>query len=408
VKRKVSEFPISTVLPKCPNCQGTFFQKNLPIHNHRFFGSCRQCGLTYTTPLPTDIQLRQIYKNFEQNGVDKTVFNETSDFWEIAKERFSIVTRKQDIKTSKKLLEIGSSYGLFLQNFSDTAWEVYGVEPSHHPAALSQEKWKLGNIHNCIFDDVVYPEATFDTVCCFHVLEHLASPRAFVTKIRKMLKPEGKLFIAVPDLTRVTSNISEYYFINYSLHLMFFTPRTLSSFLKSCGFEVLSITNEKDRSSESGSMLIEAKYCQKKTDNVPIDLVHGRKYAERIMHIKKVLQNSFQEYADSGRTVAIFGGGTHTQGLLDCLGDIDHSIMIIFDDDLSRRDQVINGIRIRPFLLEYWEDVDIIVVSSLASENSILARLHQSRNVHQTPCYGIYRDILTSICPQKTVDRNCS
>ncbi len=43
-----------------------------------------------------------------------------------------------------------------------------------------------------------FPDASFDTVLCSQVLEHVFTPEAFLTEIRRVLRPGGVLLLTVP------------------------------------------------------------------------------------------------------------------------------------------------------------------------------------------------------------------
>ena len=43
----------------------------------------------------------------------------------------------------------------------------------------------------------------FSLILCFDVLEHLEDPTSVLRKLRALLKPEGKLFITVPNLSLI-------------------------------------------------------------------------------------------------------------------------------------------------------------------------------------------------------------
>lgn len=44
-----------------------------------------------------------------------------------------------------------------------------------------------------------YLPKQYDMVCCMHVVEHLANAKQALKNLMAMVKPEGILFLAVPD-----------------------------------------------------------------------------------------------------------------------------------------------------------------------------------------------------------------
>ena len=60
-----------------------------------------------------------------------------------------------------------------------------------------------------------------DTIICISVIEHLKNPKLFVKEMRRILKPEGNLFLQVPFMWRVHEAPHDYSrFTPYALELM--------------------------------------------------------------------------------------------------------------------------------------------------------------------------------------------
>ncbi len=73
-----------------------------------------------------------------------------------------------------------------------------------HPADPSVQKWDLQ-------DDLPFPDESFDVVYHSHVLEHLskADGLQLLRRCRRVLKPNGILRVAVPDLERIVRDYLE-------------------------------------------------------------------------------------------------------------------------------------------------------------------------------------------------------
>ena len=83
------------------------------------------------------------------------------------------------------------------------------------------------------------------------VLEHLKNPRSYLDKIYKLLKSDGYIFVAVPNINSIsnrlkffaekvgvrTKNVGKYY--DTSHHVVYYTPDTLVRLLENTGYEVL-------------------------------------------------------------------------------------------------------------------------------------------------------------------------
>ena len=97
-----------------------------------------------------------------------------------------------------------------------------------------------------------YPDATFDVVTVWDVLEHAADPTAFLTECRRIMKPGGLLIVNYPDIDSwIAKRMGRRWPMLISVHLYFFTPKTLTDILRRTGFDVVDIAwkngNQKTR-----------------------------------------------------------------------------------------------------------------------------------------------------------------
>lgn len=391
--KSTNEHEAITSYLSCPVCSADSYKPLYQLHHDLDFGVCQKCGLSYVAPLPSNNELAEIYNSFKQSYPNPEIIADSSDFSLIARERFSFVTENRDLLSSSNLLDIGSGYGLFLNCFRQTNWQVHGVEPSIIPVTFSKKELDLKNIQNCMLADAIFEPASFDVICSFHVIEHLKSPIIMLKRIKEILKPDGRFFLATPDLAKMPADIRHYFFLYHRLHLTLFTPATINSTLQRCGFEIMRVQQENDHSAESGSMIIEARHGNKADIN-PEESNFTDLYAEKLNKMQKELVQKFLKWKKQSKSIAIYGGGVHTQGLLECIeqtGTTDF-IKIIFDDDPAKSGEQIHNIPIQPFSEEHLENIDIIVASSLVSEQLILDKLNKKYN--QVELIGIYRDIL--------------
>jgi 2-polyprenyl-3-methyl-5-hydroxy-6-metoxy-1,4-benzoquinol methylase len=107
---------------------------------------------------------------------------------------------QQYFSGTRRLLEIGAGDGAFLSHVS-------GVFPSLHLAALEIDQTTqaarqslTGLREFSTFEEIRKAEETFDLICLFHVLEHIADPREFLNNCLACLTPQGRMIIEVPSL----------------------------------------------------------------------------------------------------------------------------------------------------------------------------------------------------------------
>lgn len=105
---------------------------------------------------------------------------------------------QQVIKKGDKVLDIGCGSGIFLEGLKSTTTQLFGLE--FNPQAIEACRQKNIEIHSGDLKDLseTYAEQ-FDVITYFQVLEHIADVHSFVENSIKLLKPKGKLVIAVPN-----------------------------------------------------------------------------------------------------------------------------------------------------------------------------------------------------------------
>ncbi len=107
----------------------------------------------------------------------------------------------------------------------------------------------------------------------------------------------------------------------------------------------------------------------------------------------ETLRQSFDRWTSSGRKIAIYGGGIHTRALLELSGISPGQIHLIIDDDSAKQGRSLHGIPIYTPQQAFDLGMDVIVVSSLASEHQILDKLRDTVNGN-IELVGIYRDLM--------------
>jgi 2-polyprenyl-3-methyl-5-hydroxy-6-metoxy-1,4-benzoquinol methylase len=149
------------------------------------------------------------------------------------------------LKPTGKLLDVGTHCGFFLRMARGMGWELHGVEPS--PAAeLAHEFFGL-NVHRGQLHDLRFPPQSFDVVTLIDVLEHLDNPPHLLGEVRRLLKPDGMVFIKTPNarynlfklrLVRRTLGLKQVEIFDAKEHVVHYTRETLSWVLQRAGFEV--------------------------------------------------------------------------------------------------------------------------------------------------------------------------
>jgi len=204
---------------------------------------CVQCGLVYQNPRPTLAEMDQHYPPEYEPYVDHIA--QTKRNWLLQKaidhgtnKRCRFVTRHKPVG---RLLDVGCAMGGFLLGMRKQGnWTVAGVEVNQVVAHVAQERYGL-DVFAGTLEEAHYPDASFDAVTLWDVLEHLHDPFAALEEIHRILDTDGIVLIRVPNLASWDANVfgRAWAGLDAPRHLYVYTPESLTALLTKAGFQIL-------------------------------------------------------------------------------------------------------------------------------------------------------------------------
>ena len=209
---------------------------------------CGGCGLGRLEPLPTRSAVEAVYssptyaQSYDAAGQDFVVSEETAG--EQLAPRFARLGYY--LRNQGKLLDIGASRGVFLQQAALEGWSPFGLEAGLDTIEYAKKHFGIEIQHGTL-EATPLPDAFYDCVHFSHVLEHLHDPLDSIRKISQTLKSGGVLIVEVPfEFGDLFDRVREVVLrrprtVNAvpSSHLYFFTVKSLCRLLTQSGFEVL-------------------------------------------------------------------------------------------------------------------------------------------------------------------------
>jgi len=99
-------------------------------------------------------------------------------------------------------LELGCFHGAFTERLGKRFSDVVVVEGSKECIEIAKKRVPYASFVHGRFEDApvwIDHEQKFDAIFAIHVLEHLDDPVLVLKRCREWLKPDGKLFLAVPN-----------------------------------------------------------------------------------------------------------------------------------------------------------------------------------------------------------------
>lgn len=219
----------------CPLCRSRE-RKELVDHGSIAFVRC-SCGLVYKSrgeSLFVEQTEPTWNKRYEKRRAER-----------VRKSRWQLLDVLNHVEPGP-VLDVGCSLGHALEAAADLGLEAKGLDLN---AALVEPCRRLG--YDIRVGDVAgpypFPDASFNIVLLKHVFEHTPDPRAALAEVRRVLKPGGGLFIAVPNIRYYKTWLfrrSYYYFRPDSggrYHFVYYKPKLLERLADEEGFRTVRV-----------------------------------------------------------------------------------------------------------------------------------------------------------------------
>jgi SAM-dependent methyltransferase len=231
---------LTTVLPSCPLCNGTTYT-DLARYPQLVWVRCA-CGLIYKRDALATPDAQQDYEaDYFGSGGEQGRRYDARSARRVTKSRHQILDALNHTEPGP-LLDIGCSLGYTLVAARELGLAATGADVSKHAIETCRE---LGfRAERGLLGALPFADGEFAVVTMKHVLEHTSDPRAALADVRRVLRPGGALFIAVPDARygkSVRNPVASRYYrpeAHGVEHFVYYTPATLSRLLEDTGFRV--------------------------------------------------------------------------------------------------------------------------------------------------------------------------
>mgnify|MGYP002779506613 CR=1 FL=1 len=142
----------------------------------------------------------------------------------------------------KKIMDIGCGAGVFLKMAERNGWEqCVGIDANERYSDIYTSASGIQFINGTFerLDPSVLGNE-YDVISMWSVLEHLYDMHATLEQIREMLKPEGLLFILVPNVESLATRLMRERSPTFGWkHLSHFSPRSLTRLMEEHGLKKL-------------------------------------------------------------------------------------------------------------------------------------------------------------------------
>ena len=142
----------------------------------------------------------------------------------------------------QSILDVGCGLGAFVVACQRAGHDAYGLDWSERAIAAGRAYFNASNLFSGTLEEFVRASTKkrWDVVTLFEVLEHIEEPRPFISRIRELLQPGGRLMMSVPNRDRRPNFHDSLDYPPY--HLTWWNTKALRTFLDNNGFQTVTVS----------------------------------------------------------------------------------------------------------------------------------------------------------------------
>jgi SAM-dependent methyltransferase len=164
---------------------------------------CADCSFRFTQDVPSQEDIGPYYQSENYISHSNTKKGLVNSLYHIVRKR-TLQSKKRLVFNSTgmhkgNILDVGAGTGAFLHIMQEAGWEIRGLEPDAGARAVAQKEFGLQLSRSETLFSLA--SGTYDVISLWHVLEHVHSLDEYMQQFSRLLKPSGKLLIAVPNYT---------------------------------------------------------------------------------------------------------------------------------------------------------------------------------------------------------------
>ena len=194
---------------------------------------CRDCSFVFKGLRPSADYLHHHYAGSGEGYIERV-----AEEHPLVREDFRVARQlvRESFPKGGAILDVGCGTGYFLESLG-SEWEKHGLEILHLAAQRARARGGI-NIHECGIASAGFAGQSFDVVCSFDVVEHLADPMSFFLEARRILKPSGWLLVGTGDSHSLAARMSgsRWTYLCIPEHLSFFNSPSIRNGVGKAGF----------------------------------------------------------------------------------------------------------------------------------------------------------------------------
>lgn len=233
----------------CPFCNAGNIQKKFSVKDYTVSGEqfevfeCKACTGAFTQDIPEQAAIGKYYAAASYISHSETKDGLVNKLYHAVRSRTLLEKRKmmQQLTGLDKgsLLDVGCGTGAFVATMLQAGWETTGLEPDD---TARKNAFNLYNVQPLPSPEIFnLPSQQYDAITMWHVLEHVHQLHEYVDQLKRLLKPSGKIVIAVPNYTSEDATHYNQHWAAYDVprHLYHFSPASMKTLMLKHGMKVV-------------------------------------------------------------------------------------------------------------------------------------------------------------------------
>jgi 2-polyprenyl-3-methyl-5-hydroxy-6-metoxy-1,4-benzoquinol methylase len=227
----------------CRICSSEKFEARFEKNGFRI-EKCLYCGLVQVTNPPQPSEIDSYYDdNFFDKHYQKLQTDPKTQGYEYGKFNYRLEEIEKRTRGKGRILDVGCSFGFFMDAAKKRGWKTDGVEISEFAANYARDKLGI-NVVNKPLNEANFDAGFFDVVTLWNVIEHLPDPIELMREIYRILKPAGMIVLTTGNAESLLARITRerWRVLIPPIHLSYFAPATIKYLLNSCDLELIEKT----------------------------------------------------------------------------------------------------------------------------------------------------------------------
>jgi len=202
---------------------------------------CTSCDFVFAEE---DVDEAELFRIYQKNYFFGEEYSNYKTDREVLRKNFELRLKVLfgfvDRSKHRRLFEIGSAYGFFLELAREHFESVQGIDITEDGVEHCTKALGLSVIQGDLLTTDLGGQ-TFDVVCLWDTIEHLRTPDLYLARISEHMPSGSLLAITTGDIDSLNARVKKgnWRLIHPPTHLQYFSLATLTRMLERLGFEVI-------------------------------------------------------------------------------------------------------------------------------------------------------------------------